>query len=88
MHLCPGGAETKLDRSLPAASLNNPVQSVHSGVCGSASSLSPEAVDTKRERETYVALKFESLIEDEWNMRLVAWKTQDMPLILPVNLIR
>lgn len=38
-----------LEPSVPAASLNNPVLSVHSGVCGSASALSPEAVDTKRE---------------------------------------
>lgn len=38
-----------LEPSVPAASLNNPVLSVHSGACGSASALSPEAVDTKRE---------------------------------------
>lgn len=35
---------------LPAASLNSPALFVHSGVCGSASSLSPEAVDIKRGR--------------------------------------
>lgn len=39
---------------LPAASLNNPRLSVHSGVCGSASYLSPEAVDIKREMEPSV----------------------------------
>lgn len=42
--------------SLPAASLNNPVLSVHSGVCESASSLSPEAVETKTEEWLYLDL--------------------------------
>lgn len=43
---------------LPAASLNNPALFVHSGVCGSASSLSPEAVDIKREDETCMVIRF------------------------------
>lgn len=60
--MCSGRSWGQLDWSLPAASLNNPMQSVHSGVCGSASSLSPEAVN-KKEWRTYVAFKFDSLLE-------------------------
>lgn len=43
---------------LPAASLNNPVLFVHSGVCGSASSLFPEAVDIKREEGPCMVIRF------------------------------
>lgn len=78
-----------LDWFLPAASLNNPVLFVHSGVCGSASFLSPEAVDIKRKEEPCMVIRFSSLSAGKLIKCLVACRTQDMlPDFLPTDLVR
>lgn len=64
--------------SIPAASLNNPVRSVHSGACGSASALSPEAVETEREGDT-VRETHRSIRRAKANSNvIVSMWTQDM----------
>lgn len=67
-----------LDWSVPAAFLNNPVLFAHSGVGGSASSLSPEAVDIKREEEPWMVIWLFQTSQDKFKKWLVAWATQDM----------